>query len=245
MAVLPPITMVTLEAILRINIEDIVQTKVNNMDQIQRQQWIIEVMKNNNKNNNNNNNPQTHMAFGGNEMMFQFGLNWSRRRESGDVVGSWSIRRNMPRKGCPGPVSQNKVTMDREQVGEGDGLESTWGKRSKTFFLIVDRGIYSKIAVADWGRLSMQILARCLFCVIFDNLRTFLGYYCCASFEFWHGICTINDMTDSEHGILYTRHAAWGWDLVLEEECRVGQEMECTVGQEMECTVGQEIECRV
>ncbi|MBA0554806.1 hypothetical protein Golob_013888, partial [Gossypium lobatum] len=68
--------MVTLEVILRINIVDIIQTKVNNMDQIQRQQWIIEVMNNNNKNNNNNNNnPQTHMAFGGNEMMFQFGDN--------------------------------------------------------------------------------------------------------------------------------------------------------------------------
>ncbi|PPR94727.1 hypothetical protein GOBAR_AA25935 [Gossypium barbadense] len=34
-----------------------------------RQQWIIEMMNNNNKN------PQTHMAFGGNEMMFQFGDN--------------------------------------------------------------------------------------------------------------------------------------------------------------------------
>ncbi|TYI16122.1 hypothetical protein ES332_A08G232900v1 [Gossypium tomentosum] len=68
-AALPPMTMVTLEVISRVIIKDMLQTKVNNMDQIQRQQWIIEMMNNNNKN------PQTHMAFGGNEMMFQFGDN--------------------------------------------------------------------------------------------------------------------------------------------------------------------------
>ena len=28
---------------------------------------------------------------------------------------------------------------------------------------------------------------------------------------------TVNEMTDSEHDILHTRHTAWGWDLVLEE----------------------------
>ncbi|MBA0672081.1 hypothetical protein Goklo_024241 [Gossypium klotzschianum] len=66
----PPMMMVAPEAMPRIGTEDIVQEDVNEMDQIQRQQWIMELMSNNN---NNNNSPQTHV--GGDGMMFQFGDN--------------------------------------------------------------------------------------------------------------------------------------------------------------------------
>ncbi|MBA0792868.1 hypothetical protein Gohar_017329, partial [Gossypium harknessii] len=65
-------------------------------------------------------------------------------------------------------------------------------KLCKEKFELVLDGIVEKIkefklgrVVADWGSLCMQISARSLFCVIFGNLRAFLGYYCCASFEFW------------------------------------------------------------
>ncbi|MBA0709948.1 hypothetical protein Golax_024959, partial [Gossypium laxum] len=46
-------------------LEDIVREDVNEMDQIQREQWILELMSNNS-----NKNPQTHV--GGDGMMFQF-----------------------------------------------------------------------------------------------------------------------------------------------------------------------------
>ncbi|KAB2072151.1 hypothetical protein ES319_A08G271900v1 [Gossypium barbadense] len=51
---------------------DMVQGEVNNMDWMQRQQWIMELM-------NNNNNPQTqtqtHVGFNGEETVFPFGDN--------------------------------------------------------------------------------------------------------------------------------------------------------------------------
>ncbi|PPR85870.1 hypothetical protein GOBAR_AA34816 [Gossypium barbadense] len=64
---LPPMMMVTPEAMPRTGMEDIVQADVNEMDPMQRQQWIMELMSNN------NNNPQAHV--GDNGMMFQFGDN--------------------------------------------------------------------------------------------------------------------------------------------------------------------------
>ncbi|MBA0668317.1 hypothetical protein Goklo_001245, partial [Gossypium klotzschianum] len=64
---LPLMTMVTPKAMLRTGTENIVQPDVNNMDPMQRQQWIMDLVCNN------NNNPQTHV--GGDEMMFQFGDN--------------------------------------------------------------------------------------------------------------------------------------------------------------------------
>ncbi|MBA0553380.1 hypothetical protein Golob_012567, partial [Gossypium lobatum] len=59
---LPPIKMVMPEAMPMTSTEDIVQTDVNEMDPMQREQWIMELMSNNNSN------PQTHM--GDNGMMF-------------------------------------------------------------------------------------------------------------------------------------------------------------------------------
>ncbi|KAG4188994.1 hypothetical protein ERO13_A08G198550v2 [Gossypium hirsutum] len=64
---LPPMMMVTPEVMLRTGTEDIVQADVNEMDPMQRHQWIMELMSNN------NNNPQTHV--GGDGMTFQFGEN--------------------------------------------------------------------------------------------------------------------------------------------------------------------------
>ncbi|MBA0699454.1 hypothetical protein Goari_001089, partial [Gossypium aridum] len=64
---LPLKTTVTPKAMLRTGTENIVQPDVNNMDPMQRQQWIMDLVCNN------NNNPQTHV--GGDEMMFQFGDN--------------------------------------------------------------------------------------------------------------------------------------------------------------------------
>ncbi|MBA0786106.1 hypothetical protein Gotri_006723 [Gossypium trilobum] len=64
----PAMMTVVPKAMPRIGTEDIVQEDVNEMDQIQRQQWIMEL-----KSKNNNNNPQTHV--GGDGMMFQFGDN--------------------------------------------------------------------------------------------------------------------------------------------------------------------------
>ncbi|TYI06979.1 hypothetical protein ES332_A10G195000v1 [Gossypium tomentosum] len=63
MVALPPMTMVAPKVVSRIGTEDIVQPDVNNMDPMQRQQWIMELVSN-------NNNPQTHV--GADEMMFQF-----------------------------------------------------------------------------------------------------------------------------------------------------------------------------
>ncbi|PPS15397.1 hypothetical protein GOBAR_AA05185 [Gossypium barbadense] len=51
------------EVMVRKAIEDIVQLDVNNMDPMQRKQWIKELMSN-------NDNPQTHVGV--DEMMFQF-----------------------------------------------------------------------------------------------------------------------------------------------------------------------------
>ncbi|MBA0709949.1 hypothetical protein Golax_024960, partial [Gossypium laxum] len=51
------------EAMPRTGTKDIVQAYVNEMDPMQRHQWIMELMSNN------NNNPQTHV--GGDGMMFQ------------------------------------------------------------------------------------------------------------------------------------------------------------------------------
>ncbi|MBA0764040.1 hypothetical protein Gotri_013416 [Gossypium trilobum] len=68
LVVVPPMMMVAPEAMPRTGTEDIVQEDVNEMDPIQRQQWIMELMSNNS-----NNNPQTYV--GGNGMMFQFGDN--------------------------------------------------------------------------------------------------------------------------------------------------------------------------
>ncbi|KAK5813510.1 agamous-like MADS-box protein AGL80 [Gossypium arboreum] len=64
---LPPMMMVTPEVMLRTGTEDIVQADVNEMDPMQRHQWIMELISNN------NNNPQTHV--GGDGMTFQFGEN--------------------------------------------------------------------------------------------------------------------------------------------------------------------------
>ncbi|MBA0873842.1 hypothetical protein Goshw_007991, partial [Gossypium schwendimanii] len=64
---LPLMTTVTPKAMLRTGTENIVQPDVNNMDPMQRQQWIMNLVCNN------NNNPQTHVC--GDEMMFQFGDN--------------------------------------------------------------------------------------------------------------------------------------------------------------------------
>nr|KJB22570.1 hypothetical protein B456_004G054700 [Gossypium raimondii] len=64
---LPPMKMVMPEAMPMTGTEDIVQADVNEMDPMQREQWIMELMSNN------NNNPQTHV--GDNGMMFQFGDN--------------------------------------------------------------------------------------------------------------------------------------------------------------------------
>ncbi|TYJ23815.1 hypothetical protein E1A91_A08G218000v1 [Gossypium mustelinum] len=64
---LPPMMMVTPEVMLKTGTEDIVQADVNEMDPMQRHQWIMELMSNN------NNNPQTHV--GGDGMTFQFGEN--------------------------------------------------------------------------------------------------------------------------------------------------------------------------
>ncbi|MBA0647299.1 hypothetical protein Goklo_015195 [Gossypium klotzschianum] len=47
---------------------DMVQGEVNNMDWMQRQQWIMELM-----NNNNNPQTQTHVGFSGEETVFPFG----------------------------------------------------------------------------------------------------------------------------------------------------------------------------
>ncbi|MBA0629117.1 hypothetical protein Godav_023724, partial [Gossypium davidsonii] len=63
MVALPPMTMVTTEVLARTGTKDIMQPDVNNMDPIQRQQWIKELMSN-------NDNPQTHVRV--DEMMFQF-----------------------------------------------------------------------------------------------------------------------------------------------------------------------------
>ncbi|MBA0780319.1 hypothetical protein Gotri_004435, partial [Gossypium trilobum] len=63
MVALPPMTMVTPEVMARTGTEDIMQLDVNNMDPTQRQQWIMEVMRN-------NDNPQTNVRV--DEMMFQF-----------------------------------------------------------------------------------------------------------------------------------------------------------------------------
>ncbi|MBA0700471.1 hypothetical protein Goari_022401 [Gossypium aridum] len=68
MVALPLMTMVMPKAMPRIGTEDIMQSDVNNMDPMKRQQWIMGLM-----NKNNNNNPQTHV--GGDWMMFQFGDN--------------------------------------------------------------------------------------------------------------------------------------------------------------------------
>ncbi|MBA0843813.1 hypothetical protein Goarm_000972, partial [Gossypium armourianum] len=64
---LPLMMMVIPKAMLRTGTENIVQPDVNNMDPMQRQQWIMDLVCNN------NNNPQTHV--GGDEMMLQFGDN--------------------------------------------------------------------------------------------------------------------------------------------------------------------------
>ncbi|KAB2018545.1 hypothetical protein ES319_D08G236700v1 [Gossypium barbadense] len=66
LVVVPPMMMVAPKAMPRIGTDNIVQEDVNEMDQIQRQQWIMELMSN-------NNNLQTHV--GGDGMMFQFGDN--------------------------------------------------------------------------------------------------------------------------------------------------------------------------
>ncbi|MBA0761453.1 hypothetical protein Gotri_024101 [Gossypium trilobum] len=68
MVALPPMTMVMPKAMPKIGTVEIVQSDVNNIDPMKRQQWIMELM-----NNSNNNSPQTHE--GGNKMMFQFGHN--------------------------------------------------------------------------------------------------------------------------------------------------------------------------
>nr|KJB19488.1 hypothetical protein B456_003G105500 [Gossypium raimondii] len=66
MVALPLMTMVMPKAMSRTDTKDIVQSDVNNMDPMKRQQWIMDLM-----NKNNNNNPQTHV--GGDWMRFQFG----------------------------------------------------------------------------------------------------------------------------------------------------------------------------
>ncbi|MBA0794511.1 hypothetical protein Gohar_018834 [Gossypium harknessii] len=63
MVALPLMTMVMPKAMPRTGTKDIVQSDVNNMDPMKRQQWIMDLM-----NKNNNNNPQTHV--GGDWMMF-------------------------------------------------------------------------------------------------------------------------------------------------------------------------------
>ncbi|MBA0678403.1 hypothetical protein Goari_019753 [Gossypium aridum] len=68
MVALPPMTMVMPKAMPKIGVEEIVQLDVNNIDQMKRQQWIMELI-----NNSNNSSPQTYV--GGNKMMFQFGHN--------------------------------------------------------------------------------------------------------------------------------------------------------------------------
>ncbi|MBA0735498.1 hypothetical protein Gogos_019343, partial [Gossypium gossypioides] len=68
MVALPLMTMVMPKAMPKIGTEYIVQSDVNNMDPMKRQQWIMDLM-----NKNNNNNPQTHV--GDDWMMFQFGDN--------------------------------------------------------------------------------------------------------------------------------------------------------------------------
>ncbi|MBA0633680.1 hypothetical protein Godav_029707 [Gossypium davidsonii] len=68
MVALPLMMIVMPKAMSRTGTDDIVQSDVNNMDPMKRQQWIMDLM-----NRNNNNNPQTHV--GGDWMMFQFGDN--------------------------------------------------------------------------------------------------------------------------------------------------------------------------